>query len=65
MRKNEHVIYRSFHGFLFTARVLRAHRDGTVTIEVKHTIDAEGNIGRVYQGNRFRVSPADSLISAI
>lgn len=35
------------------------HRDGTVTVEARHTLDAAGNRRGCYLGFRYRLDSAD------
>jgi hypothetical protein len=55
-RKGDAVEYISGQGFLYTATVQRAHRDGSVTVQLGFPI-RDGRVVGGHQGDRFRVDP--------
>lgn len=52
-RKGDFVEY-DCGGRVITAIVRRAHRDGTVTVEARHELDAERRPCGCYLGYRYR-----------
>lgn len=61
-QKGSHVVYQSGHGNLYTALILRVHRDDTWTVRVQWPLDADGKpMTSCFQGDKFRVSRANLL----
>lgn len=64
-RKGQKVTYRSGYGFLYSAIVQRAHRDGSATVQLYFPLDDAGRerVG-CFQGDKFRVGAANLVHEA-
>lgn len=60
MKKGQKFAYRAGSGNLYSAIVLRAHRDGTYTVRVYFALDKIGReIEGTMQGDKYRIGAAN------
>ena len=55
MKKGMMVTYRSGLGSVYSARVARAHRDGTATVQVRFHLNKDGSEAGCFYSDKFRV----------
>ena len=53
---HERIIYYSGVGNTFSARVIRRHRTGEITVKLSFMLDAWGREVGPYQGDVFRIT---------
>lgn len=59
------VLYKSGQGFLYSAAVLVAHLDGSVTIRLYFPIRDGVEMSGCFQGDRLRVDPARNIVGCL
>lgn len=59
IRKGAHLTYVCNAGVTVTAIARRVHRDDTVTVEARHTLDETGKPRGCYLGFRYRLDAGD------
>jgi hypothetical protein len=64
-RKGDRVTYLNASGWKYSAVVQRAHRDGTVTVQLQFPLDRNGKeMQNCFQGDHWRVGPKNILDEA-
>lgn len=63
MKKGQMITYRSGQGFLYSALVLRTHRDGTATVRLYFPIRDGVELRGCFQGDVFRIGP-ENVVTA-
>ena len=58
---HERIIYKSGVGNSFSARVVRRHRDGEITVKLHFMLDAWGREVGPFQGDVFRITERNYL----